>query len=162
MWVKQSEISPPVDCPVTCLKFSPNGNLLCASFTNGFICVYNTETKEWVEDLTPVSWDGKTAFTGTEGQSTYYELTVTDRARHNSDVAKFVVDKLAPTEVSFTEIHDSSSITVTASATDVPATAEDACSGIKEYRFSKDSGSTWSDWQAKCVMIMLQRMGVLK
>ena len=61
------------------------------------------------------------------------------------------IDKLAPSAVSFTETHTTNSIKVTASATDAPATTEDGCSGIKEYRFNKDGGSTWTAWQASNV-----------
>ncbi len=53
------------------------------------------------------------------------------------------IDRLPPASVSFTEEHTTSSIKVTASATDAEATETDGKSEIGTYYFSKDGGTNW-------------------
>lgn len=57
------------------------------------------------------------------------------------------IDKTKPTDITIaTENTTTSSISISVSANDIPGTNEYA-SGISQYRFSKDNGSTWSDYQ---------------
>ena len=60
------------------------------------------------------------------------------------------IDNLPPNEFTpeITEIK-TRSLTVKATVDDAEATEEDGKSGIAEYRFSKDNGSTWTAYQAE-------------
>ncbi len=57
------------------------------------------------------------------------------------------IDKLAPNEFTPTATSTTKSITVTASTTDAAAANGSGSSGIAGYRFSKDNGSTWTEYQ---------------
>ena len=57
------------------------------------------------------------------------------------------IDKLAPNEFTPTATSTTKSITVKASTTDAAAANGSGSSGIAGYRFSKDNGSTWTEYQ---------------
>ena len=57
------------------------------------------------------------------------------------------IDKLVPNEFTPTATSTTKSITVTASTTDAAAANGSGSSGIAGYRFSKDNGSTWTEYQ---------------
>ena len=57
------------------------------------------------------------------------------------------IDKLAPNTFTPTATSTTKSITVTASTTDAAAANGSGSSGIAGYRFSKDNGSTWTEYQ---------------
>ncbi len=57
------------------------------------------------------------------------------------------IDKLAPNTFIPTATSTTKSITVTASTTDAAAANGSGSSGIAGYRFSKDNGSTWTEYQ---------------
>lgn len=57
------------------------------------------------------------------------------------------IDKLAPNTFTPTATSTTKSITVKASTTDAAAANGSGSSGIVGYRFSKDNGSTWTEYQ---------------
>lgn len=53
------------------------------------------------------------------------------------------IDKVAPNNFTPETTSTSNSITITGKTTDAEETETNACSGLKEYYFSKDNGKTW-------------------
>ena len=57
------------------------------------------------------------------------------------------IDKLKPNTFTPTTTSSINSITVTSSTTDQAKTTDNGSSGISGYRFSKDGGTTWTEYQ---------------
>ncbi len=57
------------------------------------------------------------------------------------------IDRLKPKEFTPKVTVTTNSITIEATTTDQEKTSDDECSGIAGYRFSKDNGVNWTDWQ---------------
>ena len=57
------------------------------------------------------------------------------------------IDRLKPKEFTPKVTATTNSITVESNTTDQEKTSDDGCSGIAGYRFSKDNGVNWTDWQ---------------
>ncbi len=57
------------------------------------------------------------------------------------------IDKLEPNDFTPEITSTTNTITVTASTTDKEKTNDYKCSGIEGYRFSKDNGTSWTDYQ---------------
>ena len=57
------------------------------------------------------------------------------------------IDRLKPKDFTPKVTATTNSITIEATTTDQEKTSDDECSGIAGYRFSKDNGVNWTDWQ---------------
>ena len=57
------------------------------------------------------------------------------------------IDRLKPKDFTPKVTATTNSITIEATTTDQEKTNDDGCSGIAGYRFSKDNGVNWTDWQ---------------
>ena len=57
------------------------------------------------------------------------------------------IDRLKPKDFTPEVTSTTNSITIEANTTDQEKTSDDGCSGIAGYRFSKDNGTNWTDWQ---------------
>ena len=57
------------------------------------------------------------------------------------------IDRLKPKDFTPKVTATTNSITIEADTTDQEKTNDDGCSGIAGYRFSKDNGGNWTDWQ---------------
>ena len=116
----------------------------------GYKLQYKTEKTGASGEVT--DWTDYTkAFTVTRNQKIYARVADT-----TGQVAAGIyatgnvtnIDKLAPkTFTPKVTAKTTNSITVDGTTTDATATADNASSGIKEYRFSKDGGSTYTAYQ---------------
>ena len=57
------------------------------------------------------------------------------------------IDRLKPKDFTPEVTSTTNSITIKANTTDQEKTNDDGCSGIAGYRFSKDNGTNWTEWQ---------------
>lgn len=72
------------------------------------------------------------------------------------------IDTLPPKAFSLTAQSTTKSITVSANTTDAEATADSACSGMQGYRFSKDNGKTWTNYQTSGTYTFANLYGALE
>ena len=141
----------------TTFDYQPNGYTngavvvtITATIENGYSLQYYTskvgqmgETGVWTTIANP----GKVTLTRNQ---TIYARVIDSTGQSATTYATGMVekiDKLPPVAFTPTATSTTSSITVTASTTDAVATDDYASSGIEGYRFSKDNGNNWTEYQ---------------
>lgn len=77
------------------------------------------------------------------------EITATGEGKTDSELVGTVsnIDKLSPSVVKLETTKTTNKITVSAVAQDAETTSDYGESGLTGYRFSKDGGANWTDWQ---------------
>ena len=94
-----------------------------------------------------VTWENNACQEVTKNGKVYARLSNGYNSGKVYDTEITKIDKLPPNEFTPEATSTTKSITVKASTTDAAATSEYGSSGIAGYRFSKDNGSTWTDYQ---------------
>ena len=117
----------------------------------GYILQYKTAKTGVTSSGETGEWKNYTgAFTLTRNQSIYARVVdSTGQAGTTYATGTLTnIDKLAPNAFTPSLTVTTNSIKVTATVTDAAKTDDNASSGIKEYRFSSDGGSTYTAYQS--------------
>ncbi len=121
-----------------------NGNVTVTLPTkSGFTTRYTTDGTKPTKDSTQYTGE----FTVSSNCTITYLYTDGTNIGGTGTLNVTNIDKLAPNTFTPTATSTTKSITVTASTTDAAAANGSGSSGIAGYRFSKDNGSTWTEYQ---------------
>lgn len=125
-----------------------NGNVTVTITLNKDITGY---TMQYKTDSEVTSWTDYTEDITLTKNQTISVRVIDEDEQTTGDAASrqiSIIDKLPPNSFTPSITTTESTVKIEASATDATATTENACSGIAEYSFSKDGGSTWTAYQS--------------